>query len=96
MVLDQGHGIVSKPSLHSVDQTLQKPTEILKAKGVKLFALVDHSGEAENAGLHMRPTKLLSSAIRKPERRSCLSNVLDSSGRAPGTLVLSPIAGDFA
>jgi uncharacterized protein (DUF302 family) len=32
---------------------------MLRAKGVKLFALVDHSGEAESAGLHMPPTRLL-------------------------------------
>jgi len=42
-----------------VDQTVQKLEEILKAKGVKLFALIDHSGEAEKAGLQMPPTKLL-------------------------------------
>ena len=52
-------GIVSIPSNHSVDQTVEKLEEILKAKGVKLFALVDHSGEAERAGMKMRPTKLL-------------------------------------
>jgi uncharacterized protein (DUF302 family) len=33
--------------------------EALRAKGVKLFALIDHSGEAERTGLQMRPTKLL-------------------------------------
>jgi uncharacterized protein (DUF302 family) len=33
--------------------------EILQAKGVNLFALVDHSGEAEKVGLQMRPTKLV-------------------------------------
>jgi uncharacterized protein (DUF302 family) len=32
---------------------------MLHAKGVKVFALVDHSGEAEKAGMAMRPTKLL-------------------------------------
>jgi len=32
---------------------------ILEAKGVSLFALVDHSGEAEKVGMQMRPTKLL-------------------------------------
>jgi len=32
---------------------------MLEAKGVKLFALIDHSGEAEKAGMAMRPTKLL-------------------------------------
>jgi uncharacterized protein (DUF302 family) len=53
------NGIVKIPSQHSVDQTVQNLEGILQAKGVKLFALVDHSGEAEKAGMHMRPTKLL-------------------------------------
>ncbi len=52
-------GIVSVPSNHTVDQTIEKLEAILQAKGVKLFALIDHSGEAEKAGLQMRPTKLL-------------------------------------
>ncbi len=29
------------------------------AKGLQVFALIDHSGEAEKVGLKMRPTKLL-------------------------------------
>ena len=53
------NGIVSKPSNHSVDATVEKLKGILQAKGVALFALVDHSGEAEKAGLTMRPTKLV-------------------------------------
>jgi uncharacterized protein (DUF302 family) len=52
-------GIVDKASNHSVDQTVQRLEDLLRARGVKLFALVDHSGEAEKAGLKMRPTKLL-------------------------------------
>jgi len=52
-------GIVSKPSNHSVDATVEKLKGILQAKGVALFALVDHSGEAEKVGLKMPPTKLL-------------------------------------
>ncbi len=52
-------GIVTVQSRHSVDQTVEKIEALLRAKGVKLFALVDHSGEAESAGLQMRPTKLL-------------------------------------
>jgi len=52
-------GIVSLASNHSVDQTVEKLQAMLQAKGVKLFALVDHSGEAANAGLAMPPTKLL-------------------------------------
>jgi uncharacterized protein (DUF302 family) len=53
------NGIISIPSNHSVDQTVEKLKAILQAKGVTLFALVDHSGEAEKVGLKMRPTKLL-------------------------------------
>ena len=52
-------GIIDKPSNHSVDQTVEKLKAILQAKGVTLFALVDHSGEAEKAGMKMPPTKLL-------------------------------------
>ena len=52
-------GIIDKPSNHSVDQTVDKLKGILTAKGVTLFALVDHSGEAEKAGMKMLPTKLL-------------------------------------
>jgi uncharacterized protein (DUF302 family) len=52
-------GIVTLSGGHPVDQTVEKLGAILKAKGVKLFAVIDHSGEAERAGLHMRPTKLL-------------------------------------
>ena len=52
------NGIISKASKHSVDETVEKLKDILQAKGVMLFALVDHSGEAEKAGMKMRPTKL--------------------------------------
>jgi uncharacterized protein (DUF302 family) len=52
-------GIVKIPSHHSVDETVDKLKTILKTKGVTLFALVDHSGEAEKVGLKMPPTKLL-------------------------------------
>jgi uncharacterized protein (DUF302 family) len=53
------NGIVNKPSKHSVEQTLEALNDILKSKGVAVFALIDHSGEAEKVGLKMRPTKLL-------------------------------------
>jgi len=53
------NGIVSAPSSHSVDQTVEKLKAMLRAKGVALFALIDHSGEAAKAGIEMRPTKLL-------------------------------------
>src|SRR5271170_8048826 len=52
-------GFVSKPSKYSVPETISRLSAILKAKGIAIFALVDHSGEAEKAGLKMRPTQLL-------------------------------------
>jgi uncharacterized protein (DUF302 family) len=56
---DTKKGIIDKPSNHSVDQTVENLKDILQSKGIKLFALVDHSGEAEKVGIKMRPTKLL-------------------------------------
>jgi uncharacterized protein (DUF302 family) len=53
------NGIISIPSNYSVDQTVEKLRGILQVKAVTLFALVDHSGEAERVGMKMRPTKLL-------------------------------------
>ena len=53
------NGIISKPSNHSVDETVAKIQGFLQSRGVALFALVDHSGEAEKVGMKMRPTKLL-------------------------------------
>ena len=57
--MQKEEGMVKIPSRHSVDETVDNLTAILKAKGVTLFALVDHSGEAEKADLTMPPTKLL-------------------------------------
>ena len=59
MTLNKATGIVDIRSSHSVEQTVEKLKGILQAKGVTLFALVDHSGEAEKVGLKMPPTKLL-------------------------------------
>lgn len=53
------NGIVRIPASHSVDQVVEKLKAILQAKGVALFALVDHSGEAAKAGMTMPNTKLL-------------------------------------
>ena len=52
-------GFISKLSPHSVPETIQRLSALLKSKGVAIFALIDHSGEAEKAGLKMRPTQLL-------------------------------------
>ena len=52
-------GMASKRSNHSVDETLEKLTRTLQAKGVTIFAIVDHSGEAEKVGMKMPPTKVV-------------------------------------
>lgn len=59
MTQEIGNGVVSRRSRHTVDATADRLTKLLETRGVKLFALVDHSGEAASAGLTMRPTKLL-------------------------------------
>jgi uncharacterized protein (DUF302 family) len=59
MAPNPNNGIVCQKSNHSVDETVEKLKAILQAKGVTLFALVDHSGEAQKVGLTMPPTKLL-------------------------------------
>jgi uncharacterized protein (DUF302 family) len=60
-----GTGIVDQPSKQSVDQTVERIEAILRAKGITLFASIDHSGEAAKVGLKMPPTKLL--IFGKPE-----------------------------
>jgi uncharacterized protein (DUF302 family) len=52
-------GIQSIPSAHSVDETISRLKDLLNAKSITLFALVDHSGEAAKAGMQMPNTKLL-------------------------------------
>src|SRR6266403_6132046 len=59
MAADKSSGLVEIPSNHSVVETVEKLKRILQEKGVTLFALVDHSGEAAKVGMKMGPTKLL-------------------------------------
>jgi uncharacterized protein (DUF302 family) len=54
-----GEGIISKESKYSVPETLDRVDGLLQSKGIKIFVRVDHSGEAEKAGLKMPPTQLL-------------------------------------
>src|SRR5215469_2716704 len=53
------NGIVDVRSNHSVDETVDRVKNILQSKGVTLFAVIDHSGEAAKVGMKMPPTKLL-------------------------------------
>lgn len=52
------HGLIHIASHWPVAETLKKLLAQVEARGLKIFAVVDHSGEAEKAGLKMRPTQL--------------------------------------
>jgi uncharacterized protein (DUF302 family) len=53
------NGLLQVASRYTVDETVDQLKAILAERGLQVFALVDHSGEAEKVGMKMRPTKLL-------------------------------------
>jgi uncharacterized protein (DUF302 family) len=53
------NGLITIPSQYSADETVSRLQRLLEARGVKIFAAIDHSGEAEKAGLRMPNTKLI-------------------------------------
>jgi len=57
--MSKENGLILVPSRYSVEETLKRLEAVFAEKGLKVFALIDHSGEAENVGLRMRPTKVL-------------------------------------
>ncbi len=58
-MIEHGEGLTQVESRQSVDETVRRLKELLEAKGVKVFAVIDHSGEAAKVGLEMRPTKVV-------------------------------------
>ena len=59
MTKDEAAGIVTKLSPHPVADTVSKLTGIIGAKGIRLFAVIDQSAEARQAGLSLRETTLV-------------------------------------
>jgi uncharacterized protein (DUF302 family) len=55
----QGNGVLQVASPYKVEETVRRLESVLAERGVRVFALVDHSGEAEKVGMKMRPTKLV-------------------------------------
>ena len=53
------NGLISISSQYSVEETVQRLEAAFVAKGLQIFALIDHSGEAEKAGLKMPATKVI-------------------------------------
>jgi uncharacterized protein (DUF302 family) len=53
------HGVVTKLSPWSVSDTVARLSAVVTARRMKVFAVIDHSGEAEAAGLELRDTKVV-------------------------------------
>jgi uncharacterized protein (DUF302 family) len=51
--------IITKPSPRSVAATVARARSLVEARGLRVFAVIDHSGEAEQVGLELRDTKLV-------------------------------------
>jgi uncharacterized protein (DUF302 family) len=57
--MNTSKGVESFLSQHPVEETVRRFTYMLQVRGIKLFAVVDHHGEAIAAGLELRPTMLV-------------------------------------
>ncbi|HWF23046.1 MAG TPA: DUF302 domain-containing protein [Acidimicrobiales bacterium] len=51
--------VVTKISPRSVADTVSRLTELVAAKGMKVFAVIDQAAEARQVGLELRPTTLV-------------------------------------
>jgi uncharacterized protein (DUF302 family) len=54
-----GEDVVTKSSPWSVADTVTRLLAVAAAREFKVFAVIDHSAEADNVGLHLRDTKLV-------------------------------------
>jgi uncharacterized protein (DUF302 family) len=57
--MTQKNGLIQVASHYSMEETIKRLQTAFAEKGLQVFALIDHSGEAEKVGLKMRPTKVL-------------------------------------
>ena len=55
----QANGLLQVASSYTVDETLKRLEGVLAERGVRVFTVIDHSGEAEKVGMKMRPTKVV-------------------------------------
>ena len=61
--------LTTKASSRSVAETVARMESLAEGKGMKLFAVIDHSGEAEAVGSSCARRKSSSSAARRPAHR---------------------------
>jgi uncharacterized protein (DUF302 family) len=55
----EGNGLVQVASKYGVEETVKRLESVLEERGVRVFSVIDHSGEAERIGMKMRPTKVV-------------------------------------
>ena len=53
------NGLTTLPSIHSARETMDRLEAEVKAKGLTVFARVNHSAGAKEVGMQLRPTELL-------------------------------------
>jgi uncharacterized protein (DUF302 family) len=53
------NGLVTLPSAHDFNATLDRLVQAIEGKGIRLFARVDHAAGAKSVGLPLRPTTLV-------------------------------------
>jgi len=54
-----GKGLISKPSAHSVEETIDRLEAVLREKNIHIFVRIDQRAEAQKAGLSMPAMELL-------------------------------------
>jgi uncharacterized protein (DUF302 family) len=57
--MQPGEGIITKPSKYSAAETLERLEKQIRSRGIQIFARIDHTGEAQKAGLSMPPAEVL-------------------------------------
>jgi len=55
----KGQGVVTRPTPGTAAEAVERLLGVLNARGVKVFAVIDHSGEAARVGQHLPDTKLV-------------------------------------
>jgi uncharacterized protein (DUF302 family) len=58
-VEQRGKGVVQLSSNHSFEDTFKRLESGVSSRGLTVFARIDFSGDAERAGLKMKPTRML-------------------------------------
>lgn len=53
------NGLIQISSQYGMDETIRRLESRFAEKGMQVFAVIDHSAEAEKVGLKMRPTKVI-------------------------------------